>query len=186
MSEARPATASQCKDRLTTSIQSRNTAFHGCDRRFSRTPRSAPHFTRTLRSNRLDSMCSGRCGNDEIKGHASTMLREEEHLVVEGYAMIRVWGSPWNWREPPENWSVGCETSCVKTLTHGISFEFPAIDTDTFKYLLYFDKKAFIAVRNQMIIENRITHLDGKQDGPARYVRSVLDILTCSRRTSDT
>ena len=24
---------------------------------------------------------------------------------------VRVWGSPWDRREPPENWGVGCETS---------------------------------------------------------------------------
>ncbi len=52
---------------------------------------------------------------------------------------VRVWGSPWVWREPPENWVVGCETrETNEGVTHAISLQTTAVNTYTLQDLLHF------------------------------------------------
>jgi hypothetical protein len=83
---------------------------------FSRTPRSAPHFTTRPRvqpknTGRLQWGSRTRRGDQAIEnarlmGGTFPRLGWLNALIDKGTNVVRAWGSP-RWREPPENWVVG-------------------------------------------------------------------------------
>lgn len=79
--------------------------------------RSAPHFTTQPRVQPLVALYvqvgNGRKGARPVKRQAHSIpsspecARGEERLDCRETDVVRVWGSPWIWREPPENGMVG-------------------------------------------------------------------------------
>lgn len=103
-----------------------------------RTPRSAPHFT-THRVSNHDRTCAvDRAAIKRPKTRADLVTGGRTPRLSRTDA-VRVWGSPWIRREPPENWVVGCETRETKEgVTHAISLQTTTVYTYTLQNLLHF------------------------------------------------
>ena len=109
-----------------------------------RTPRSAPHFT-THRVSNHDRTCAvDRAAIKRPKTRADLVTGGRTPRLSRTDA-VRVWGSPWIRREPPENWVVGCETSRGRR-THDIGFQSSTIDTYTLQDFLHFYDKPYGSV----------------------------------------
>lgn len=68
-------------------------------------------------------------------GWKNASIVENERGAGSGFSKI--------WREPPENWVVGCETSRGKgDATHDVRFQSPTINTYALQYLLHFHDEA--------------------------------------------
>lgn len=87
---------------------------------FFRTPRSAPHFTTNRVSNHYRTCAVVRAAIKRPKTRADPVAGGRTPRLSRTDA-VRVWGSPWDRREPPENWVVGCETRGREEVTHAIS-----------------------------------------------------------------
>lgn len=111
--EARPAAASQRKDRLTTSILSWNAAFHDCDRYTSILALLVqPPISPTCCGPTNSIACA--VGNAASKCTTARInpCYERKNAPLSGdYTAMRVWGSPSFGESPQKIWSVGCETS---------------------------------------------------------------------------
>ena len=75
-----------------------------------RTPRSAPISPRNRVSNHDWTCVADRTAIKRPKTRAVLVTGGRTSRLSRTNA-VRVWGSPWDRREPPENWVVGCETS---------------------------------------------------------------------------
>lgn len=91
------------------------------------------HHTTACPTNTECMQWSARRSNDRKR--APTALRVEERLDFRDLTQSGL--GVLHWREPPENWAVGCETSRGRR-THDIGFQSSTIDTNTLQDFLHF------------------------------------------------
>ena len=151
-----------------------------------RTISLSPPFHRATAGPTSTEWCSGRRG-DQATENARLPHPGGRTPRLSRTTAKRAWGSPWVWREPPENWVVGCETSRGKNETHAADFQFPTIHANTLQNLLHFDDEPYEKDKEMWSdCDGTVTYLDERQVSLAQCGRNDQDTPTSPPHTSGT